>query len=968
MLQNVYESSQVSIDDIDEAQYSMLKKFTEVSDPQAAGVSPIAKITAQVICAVSSFAEQRPLLVAKSSNIEGTLQMLANFLQNSSLVVSIPILYIWTKLLGSRTISKAPIVTQLIAGLLENCSSRLLRYEALPSDSQDVTVRFLGEDFDTAPERHAFVGNYRRFCMDLIERVVRMSPFQAIRHIVTQANVLAKELYAQNDSFDKQHFSSNNLALLRFDAQATVVTTAQKGYMRWYSSQGQKEDSHAEDHGSLVNDLTEWCLELLRMRFHDPSIAKRVLQLVVEIATNVLPPTSSVPLAVCEVVFTSSPGSDRNSQTPYDEAVRELESAQPRELQKLALRFNNAFMAVFPALQAGMSKFTSHEGFDQRVKLDYQAFLFIVIQRTSSVDENEKAARIKTMMQPVLDAWRDERLRSSVQDFEGFCTLLGLDQFPNYFLTNKAQSIADWSSVPLSPDARALRETITARTDELPLAATRSFLAASTERVKQGSPEFEVIKAEWRDSVPVILPSVLQLLSHAHGFNNPSKWEKFPPEMLEIVKRTLVDRVWQSGISNESRDDFYARVRDSKLTMEGFASAVRASVRQVRELSYWILHCMTAFGDAFYGHQDLPEPMAAALYADAHTLSAHQMSTLLRLSQALIDGCPAPHRARFLPPLLIALFKQLDTKIVADWEAMEKRKAAASEDSLDAEMKAESVLRQLSHSAVLLISHLLNPPHRAGTSEAAPEWQPQDVLSMRALILSSPTILEPLILFCTNALRIHDHRCCSIITRTLRSIIPEFAPSPAPPSNTGNATRTSPPPPPSSSLNIDPDTARTAREYISSSVVKAAITSLNEPYFTELARDLAALIAAVCVHYSRSTSTPRDVLLSLPGMSPERVDRTLADPVFAPGAPEGRTQRNMMLELLEGVRGRSIWEEGRIGLGSNGASKSAKKSKWVTPTADGAGGDTGMEGVVEGNGSIVRGGSAELGGVSELFG
>ena len=45
---------------------------------------------------------------------------------------------------------------------------------------------------------------------------------------------------------------------------------------------------------------------------------------------------------------------------------------------------------------------------------------------------------------------------------------------------------------------------------------------------------------------------------------------------------------------------------------------------------------------------------------------------------------------------------------------------------------------------------------------------------MREFVLSSDAVLEPLILFCTHALRMRDSRCCGIIIRVFRSIVPEF--------------------------------------------------------------------------------------------------------------------------------------------------------------------------------------------------
>lgn len=89
----------------------------------------------------------------------------------------------------------------MIGGLLEVCCSRLIRYESFPEDSQDVTLLFLNEDIDTVPERHAFLGNYRRFCADVIEVLVRRTPVEAMEHILTQATDMFQKLYNDQPPF-----------------------------------------------------------------------------------------------------------------------------------------------------------------------------------------------------------------------------------------------------------------------------------------------------------------------------------------------------------------------------------------------------------------------------------------------------------------------------------------------------------------------------------------------------------------------------------------------------------------------------------------------------------------------------------------------------------------------------------------------------------------------------------------------
>lgn len=131
----------------------------------------------------------------------GFLNLLLSILQHPSLTVSIPILYIWPKLLSTPALIKSGLFSSIIGPLLEICTSRLLRYESMPSETDDATFLFLHEDFDTMPERHAFVGNYRRLCTDTIEKIVRRSPFEAVRHLLTQADHVLSTLYGASRPF-----------------------------------------------------------------------------------------------------------------------------------------------------------------------------------------------------------------------------------------------------------------------------------------------------------------------------------------------------------------------------------------------------------------------------------------------------------------------------------------------------------------------------------------------------------------------------------------------------------------------------------------------------------------------------------------------------------------------------------------------------------------------------------------------
>lgn len=180
--------------------------------------------------------------------------------------------------------------------------------------------------------------------------------------------------------------------------------------------------------------------------------------------------------------------------------------------------------------------------------------------------------------------------------------------------------------------------------------------------------------------------------------------------MQTIVSRILTDRFWQAGISTGSRDEFYAQVSGTKSTLEGFASSVRGTIRAVRETCYSMLFCMSRLHDQFYGFKELPGPLTHALFAGAHALSSHQFSILLNMASYIVDGCPVELRSDFLPTFAATLFTVVDSKVSAEWEMIERRKEGLSEDgNLTNEMKDESILRQLTFSAVTIVASLLDP-------------------------------------------------------------------------------------------------------------------------------------------------------------------------------------------------------------------------------------------------------------------
>lgn len=142
-------------------------------------------------------------------DFQGFLQLLLLITQSQSLVISIPVLVTWTRLLNNRTLGPSIASMPMFIGpLLECCSSRLLRYENLPEDTQDATFLFLLEDTDTVPERHAFLGNYRRYSSQIIESIVQLKIADAMQHILGQAENVLEHLYDNAPAFNSMYLLS----------------------------------------------------------------------------------------------------------------------------------------------------------------------------------------------------------------------------------------------------------------------------------------------------------------------------------------------------------------------------------------------------------------------------------------------------------------------------------------------------------------------------------------------------------------------------------------------------------------------------------------------------------------------------------------------------------------------------------------------------------------------------------------
>jgi exportin-5 len=691
-LRSVYHWAAVNAQDIDDAKYTILKKLSKL------------------LSRLGGWVEKRPNLLPEGSDLQGFFGLLFEVAKNISLSVSEPVLRIWSHLLRSRVLKDSEIIQQSIGPLMEMCSQRLVRYESLPDDSSDETFLFLAEDFDTLPEKHQFLGNYRRYCVEVVEAVVRKFPADAVNHILGQAQTLYQEIQQTLVNFQPREFSKRSTAFLRLDAQVMIVDAAVKGYTKWLDGQEDLDPQQNEQaRNAVLSSFTSYYENVLPMEFKDPAIQRRVLSSLVALAVRIYRKTRpDLALGLLDRLLKLNV-EDIPSLHEYSEAAKSLMFMSVTESQKIAGYFADNLLPMYDELETRIQEKLTTQNLDEAHRLGYSAFLFTIIHRAKTLDNATKVSKLKDMMSASTQAWTDPAFTVAVSEFNTFYEVLGFGHLPDYLYSHNFHKIQDWQSQPLDLEGQAMQSDVTYRIDHIPHRATRNLLMACFDKLPDDDPAYDPACTLWADTIPAILPNLLQTLRHAHAFGDRTSWPQLPAEMQQVLNRILIDRFWQAGISTESMDDFYARVSSSRHTYEGFASTIRGSLRQVREKSYSILCYLTRLKEKFYGLPDLPEVLATAVYGTAHCLSAHQTSILLTMSQQLIGHCPIELRQHFLPSIITALFTQLNQKLNSEWAAVNHRTSQASEDdNLNDEMKSESILRLLTYNAVTVANSLLD--------------------------------------------------------------------------------------------------------------------------------------------------------------------------------------------------------------------------------------------------------------------
>lgn len=853
-------------------------------------------------------------------------------LKSNSLLVSIPVLHSIAQTLEYREPKIRSTIDQSAGQIFDTCVERLIRFESLPKDTEHAILSYLREDFETLPELHAFLGNYRRFCTKVTEHLSQEQPIQALNYLLQQSKQTLDNVEALNGSV----YSKHAIPIAQLEANVAAIRGGLSGYRHWLIRRnrsqtfGAPQPEHEAEVNESVHVLSSHCTALAGTTYQHPDAARNVIQLMVDITMYILNPEANLVIRIVEHILSCNVKAASDWQNAdYDQAVKSFEGSRLTNFQHLAISFPDQIYDRHEEVFQRIDQICQTKDMDDKLKHSYKAIQIILTQRSMQLDENTRLLKLQPLLEPVVQEWTTVKLTMHVTSFEKFCSLIGLDNLVAYVSSAGFNKTVDWSSAKLDDAGAQLRDRINACLTDIPVRMTTSIIAATTESLREDSTAHRVGAKIWEHIIPMMLPNVLALLAQATAFSSEESWASQSADFQEVLRKMLVDRFWQSGISNETKDEFTARVNSSSNTFEGLASTVRGAPRQLRDGCYHIIHGMTRFDKIFFAIPDLAQPLASALFENAHWLSTHHLQRLVSLLDRLAARCPVHCRNSFLPPVIAAAFTCFHTKLTREWErinsALSDNQQNGGSGDLNEEMKADSVVRATTHAFITFASKIL-----ASVQGAGPD-------SFRTIVMNNPATAPPIVNFLIASLRMRDSRCVTITTQIFRSIIPFVA------------------------HQQDPDKAELMtmiQQSLATDGLQTAIMSLNDQHFVDIHKDLASLIACIIDNCPVNDDMPTQVLKSLQNMDPVRVDNAVKG---IRSSNREREQRAIVLGLLEGIRGVRISELGKLGIGGNrdDAAKKSKhdKGKWLAPG--------GME--VERSG-IVRGNTPPEGGLGNIFG
>ncbi|AOW03571.1 YALI0D04444p [Yarrowia lipolytica CLIB122] len=843
-LHGVYDSIRLDVNNLDERAYALTKKFVEM----VVGLGEYLNV-------------YKGCHLPAGSDVGGYLRLVLAIVQHDSLLVSSLTLQFWCSILRMDEVTGKQEAERLLPQLLEIAADRCIKYEDV--DDSHVSVQYLEMDFDSPPERHMFLCNYRRFMDDIVRLCVYQNPVDSITWLQQRMAQFFSQENVAWQVFERDQFEEykGNPAFFVSYCQFNLVEASLRGVSRWQALTKEDTDSWRAKEAEILRLVENWGTSLLGMNLRDPQLVRKSTQTLVQVAPMLKDRTQFV-FQILERVISGCTyqlgGKSQDSLTDDERAlIKEVHISCGTELNRLAYLMPDSLAPIYSDLERVVidlfqsNKLTEHEG------VAFKSFLLVVSQRCSAslTSPEERAHRFGTIVDPVFECWTDPGTVKGLTDLQWFMEHIGIVRIAEYFRSRGVTSSTNLLEEQMDEPGFQLRNQLKEKCSVLfPIRQTRIFLQYSIERLDRDSPEFLALLALWKPRIQPILPHILQLITQIQAYHNPKNWTTLPSEVQSFVKYSVQERFWQVGVSIKSKDEFVDENVKAMQSLRDFADSIGHIVRYTREYSFFAVSSISALNETLYEIPDIATNLWKALVGadDGVGITLHSWRHMVSMVvRPVIKNCPLNLVPEFMPQFLPHVLTKLDEVLTTKWGAMTNLQLpsagddnydamvtaeAADDEQLSDEMMDEHLLRQLTNVVGRFLIDLVGH-EKASTPKTAqppaPGAPPSNAKVLKKVTLTNKDILGPFLVLCNHVIGFRDSRCSFNVCLLLRGILPLI-------------------------LNkwgeLD--------DFLVSEVMKTCIRIIHDPFYVEVHSEAGYIVTLIYTYISNESDSPAKLLLA----------------------------------------------------------------------------------------------------------
>ena len=692
-----------------------------------------------------------------NNQIEKYLRLVLKATFNPSLIVSGLTLDLWCSCL--RNDDFLPLLDKfVIPELLQFSADALVYYEQI----DDHISKFFSEiDFQSKSEYQAFCSGYRKKIRDIIRLISCVKLVYTYDWLNLRLNNYFSTPYGQQ-VLNSTFLNNKTEPYLGALSQFMIIECFINGCIRWKIWYPNDKIDYNEKLNDILGKLETLSNQLIALNIKEPSLLKKEIQNFALFLTML---KDNVLFTLLEKIITTAtmdyPGIDLEERSEESEAVRELRYACGIELNRMALLMPESLKAIYSDLENVVVKIMPNLSYHE--KISFKSFLLTITLKSSLDRKQERFAEI---VDPELIAWSEKSTVVGLSDLPWFMERLGIVQIAEYFQKRGIKPDSDLLAIPIDEEGKKLKNELSKRWQSLfPVRATRMFIHYSIQSIKNDE-DFKMLQTLWRPRIVPILPYIMRLLYQLQAYHDPDNWKELPVIVQSFVKYSTVERFWEAGASNKSKDEFIDEHMKAMQTLRDFADSVGHIVRYTREYTLLVISAISSLGSVFYELDDVPRLLldSIAIYKPNSNVispgvSTHGWKHILNVAiRPILKNCPVECTAKFMPSFLPSLFDTLDILLCEKWSHIMTDNynvtGPTDDDEMTEEILEENLTRQLTTVTVLILIDIIgqvgpNSKQKLNTLQ----------IKMRKIIFNDITILPSFLKLLNHLISFKDSKC-----------------------------------------------------------------------------------------------------------------------------------------------------------------------------------------------------------------